>query len=1094
MKVRKSINIKYDISDDALINDYYSTSSHSEIIKHVFAGVLGDSTRSHIAFGPYGAGKSFISTIVVGFLSKLYSNSSDVDKFLKKFENVDSSVADYFRKIIELDTKYIPILINGYDGDFDKCLTKNLIKQVKSSTGIDLDKKSNQVFNIINIWKSNFPDAYSKFQIFLVDNLMTEEEFFVSIDEEETYRKFENFYRLVSSGASLPDLEEKELISTFEEYSKILEKNNFGVILVYDEFGRMLQNVKPELLNKFMQQLQDIAELANNQCKNLSILFIAHKPISHYFSYLEKDKRSEFAKIEKRFTITSIRSDHATFYNIASQIISESRHEQINDSNLVTQNKRLVKYRLFSQDFNSTEIENIIIKGCYPMHPVAMYLLPVISKIFGQNERTLFSFLTDSTNLGLLGHIKNSNSFYYPDYLVDYFFSTNEFDSEDHKDINIYRRNVIELSKNLQGTDLLASERLYKFIMIWNVTNSGNYVSLDNHFISYALGIDELYIVKRLEKLLELKLIRFNSIKKSWQLIESSSVNIDDEVQKRKSYINSHKDLVTITLNKYNPFKYLYSTDHNNLYQVNRFALMRISLEDYPIQSISDQNFDYLVDVFVDFVPQTNYEVYNHIFANIKVDKPKLVKTLTRLTVIDLLSSDRQFLLENKNIQTDLDYERSVCLKNLAKFYDNLVRTKYVYLGNTFDVASKTEFEHQLDLIANVIFNKTILIQNDQINMFQISKQQENPTISIIRRMIELETNILDDQFDGNKPDFLIYYSIKKAELSELKKSLVTYLDENESGKFSQLTKIATSSPYGLRPTISSLIVLYLIIDRWKDMMLFSNGFFIADVPAETIYQTGLGKKDFEYVYSKFDFGNRDFLEFLLTQFTEMSEGVRNKSLSIKVLSSLHNWFLSLPVIIQLGQQVDMMELSFIRLIQKSKTNPVESLESLVNGYTKDEIVVMKKDIESKFGVFLDGIERDLKSELSVEDWQIWAMSVDIIKRKTNRLVMCAMNHQSIIRDYALKLDILELERWPLSMFEMLKTSVRSDFQDASGTMKTVNIEINGHMKKVNDIPLSAKAENMKTNLVNLINANAKYITSSEIEKVVVDLVTKYVK
>ena len=40
-------------------------------------------------------------------------------------------------------------------------------------------------------------------------------------------------------------------------------------------------------------------------------------------------------------------------------------------------------------------VKNIIIKGCLPLHPVTVFLLPRISGKLAQNERTLFTFLAD---------------------------------------------------------------------------------------------------------------------------------------------------------------------------------------------------------------------------------------------------------------------------------------------------------------------------------------------------------------------------------------------------------------------------------------------------------------------------------------------------------------------------------------------------------------------------------------------------------------------------------------------------------------------------------------------------------------------------
>ncbi len=1094
MKVRKSVNIKYDISDDKLINDYYSTSSHSEIIKQVFDGVLGGSTRSHIAFGPYGAGKSFISTIVAGFLSKLYSDGDNVSSFIQKFQAVDAEVSDYFERIITHKIKYIPVLINGYDGDFDKCLIKNLKRQVYANTGIQFDERRDQVQNILLSWKKHFPYTYDKFLDFLLSINVSSDDFLDQVYDIEVHEKFVDFYKLITSGADLPSVDNKDLITTYEMYSNYLLTQNMGIILVYDEFGRMLQNIAPEQLNKFMQQLQDLAELSNNQCSNLSLLFVAHKPISHYFSYLDKEKRSEFAKIEKRFTITPINSDHAAFINIARQVISENRKYYISDNEIAAHNKRLLKYRIFSSDFNTTEIENLIIKGCYPMHPVAVFLLPLISKVFGQNERTLFTFITDTSNLGLFGHMEKYSSVYYPDYLVDYFFTNMVVeDNEEFKEISIFNRNYDDLTRIFDNKEIANTQRVYKFLMIWSLTNATNYVSLNDHFIAYALGISEETTERILDSLAQAKMIRFNRNKKNWQLIESSSVNIDDEVQKRKNLIISHKDWISQCINKYNPYKYLYSKKYNNEFEIDRFSYMRINLPDLPQISIEGKSYDFLVDIYVN-----NYVEIDKsplvILSNIEYDTQALTKLLSRLVIIDLLSADRQFVLENRNVISDLDYERNICLKELEPFYNKILKSEFICQGIKRKIQSKYNLEKLLDDLAYLNFGKSIIIKNDQINMFQITKQQENPTIQLIKKMIEFQTNQIEDQLEGNRPDFLIYYSVKKSELIYLAEKITSFLENNESAKFSDLVKIVTSPPFGMRPTIASLLIVYLTIDRWRNMMFFSNGNFIADVLPETVYQAGLGLKDFEYVYSNFDFENREFLDFILDEFHDISEGVRNKSQSIKVLSSIHNWYLSLPVIVQLGQQVGIREMGFLRIIQKSKTNPIEALGMLVSGYSREDLLEIKSNIETEFERYLSKIDASLKKELNIDSWTKWAKEQDLIQRKNNRLVEVSIKNESILYDYAKKVDILELERWPSSMFDMLKNNIRSDFLEASGSMKTVSIEINGVVKKINDVSLSRKAEIMKQNLINLINANSRYLANAEIEKVVVDLIEKYVK
>ena len=61
--------------------------------------------------------------------------------------------------------------------------------------------------------------------------------------------------------------------------------------------------------------------------------------------------------------------------------------------------------RLIS-NFERKDFDEIILKGCYPLNPLATYLLLNISEKVAQNERTLFTFLTDDDSNSLKSFIK----------------------------------------------------------------------------------------------------------------------------------------------------------------------------------------------------------------------------------------------------------------------------------------------------------------------------------------------------------------------------------------------------------------------------------------------------------------------------------------------------------------------------------------------------------------------------------------------------------------------------------------------------------------------------------------------------------------
>ena len=306
-------------------------------------------------------------------------------------------------------------------------------------------------------------------------------------------------------------------------------------------------------------------------------------------------------------------------------------------------------------------------------------------------------------------------------------------------------------------------------------------------------------------------------------------------------------------------------------------------------------------------------------------------------------------------------------------------------------------------------------------------------------------------------------------------------------------TSIAVSSPFGVRPTLAPLIVLGVIIDRLNNMMLSRDGNYIATIDAKQIYDAAQGKNDFEYTYSDFDFEHRDWMKFILDNFPAPSEGVLKKSQSIQVLSSLFNWFNHLPVIIQQGQHVSMQEKYFLRNIEQSKTNPFEALKKLIE-YPSEDILMLKERISAAYDIYLDNQETKLLKEFGITDWQEWALNCALIKRKSNTLVKIALENKRVLREYSKEIDTIEIERWTIGSYEKLLTSIQSDFLDASDKLKTFMIEINGVKREVNDIVIGSKAKNLKRNLESLIDANQRYITQSEVEKVIIELLERYVK
>ena len=60
----------------------------------------------------------------------------------------------------------------------------------------------------------------------------------------------------------------------------------------------------------------------------------------------------------------------------------------------------------FKSNFQRGDFESIVLKGCYPLKPVAAYLLLNISEKVAQNERTLFTFISNDEPRSMARFIK----------------------------------------------------------------------------------------------------------------------------------------------------------------------------------------------------------------------------------------------------------------------------------------------------------------------------------------------------------------------------------------------------------------------------------------------------------------------------------------------------------------------------------------------------------------------------------------------------------------------------------------------------------------------------------------------------------------
>lgn len=191
-----------------------------------------------------------------------------------------------------------------------------------------------------------------------------------------------------------------------------------GVLLIVDELGKFLEHASRT--GEDIGFYQELAEAASRSNGNLVVIGILHQAFEQYASRLGQDAQQEWAKVQGRYVdIPLVAASDEVLALIGRALCVEYGHPssmQISD-----QVARVIRTRRPSAAGNIKQL----LDACWPLHPVTAAMLgPASKKRFGQNERSVFSFLASAEPLAfsevLKGLVASPSSYYWPDQFWDY--------------------------------------------------------------------------------------------------------------------------------------------------------------------------------------------------------------------------------------------------------------------------------------------------------------------------------------------------------------------------------------------------------------------------------------------------------------------------------------------------------------------------------------------------------------------------------------------------------------------------------------------------------------------------------------------------
>ena len=194
-----------------------------------------------------------------------------------------------------------------------------------------------------------------------------------------------------------------------------------GLLLIMDELGRCLEAAADG--EGDLHLLQDIAEIASRSQGKLVFLGILHQAFEEYAERLGRKGRESWAKIQGRFVDISISVSLEETVELIGEALGHQRavRKAIPLAEMCVERLRLARTKSGVKRMAGK------LARAAPLHPLTACLIgPLSRRRFGQNQRSVFSFLSSAEPFGLQDAL-NSRSVdaYYPPHLLWNYLASN---------------------------------------------------------------------------------------------------------------------------------------------------------------------------------------------------------------------------------------------------------------------------------------------------------------------------------------------------------------------------------------------------------------------------------------------------------------------------------------------------------------------------------------------------------------------------------------------------------------------------------------------------------------------------------------------
>lgn len=661
-------------------------------------------------------------------------------------------------------------------------------------------------------------------------------------------------------------------------YNKLHSQGRFLVIFI-DEFGKVLEHAAKNNPERELYFMQKLAEFVNVPTRHILFLTTLHQNFNAYSRKLSEVQREEWTKVKGRFhELVFVEPVEQLLCLAASSVSREPARHADNDSIDVLSS--LARKTLFvSQGFTRATA-----RALAPLDPFAAYVMTQAIQRYGQNERSLFSFLNARGRNSLSeyqGRVYHLQCCY--DYIYYNFYSCLKEANADSMQWSSMQVAIERVEGQPWDTTqaLVDAVKMVKAIGLLNLFGNSSFRMSREETALYAevaMGTDNaMGLLSRLE---QFKIIRYASYKQRYILFDGTDINIEDEIRKAALVVSRPLNYVDgirhYCFKKVAPVKACYfqkGTPRYFEYEVLGEGADKTPVGDTdgyiqlifsPSKSMLEETFQLSsqCDNAIIFACFTNTgELVTHLH---QIEKYKYI-----LSKVLVDKSDKVAINEINNL---MEHEKVVLNKLISEsLFAYSGDVTWIFRGEEQQVRSLREFNQLLSVVCDEIYSQTPVMNNELFNKHKLSSSISSAKSKFLSALLN-HSSEPDFGFPADKfpPEKTVYYSLLKNTglhvngeflnapandgIMPLWRACEEFLASAtcKARKLSDLIKKLSAKPYKVKQGFLDFwIPTYLYIRRQDYSLYGANGAYIPNINME--FFELLQKHPGEYLIKAFD-------------------------------------------------------------------------------------------------------------------------------------------------------------------------------------------------------------------------------------------------